>query len=424
MNETRAESAQRIAELAVDPRFDGRRDDLESLAGALGEESNTSWTGIDLVAAFPSEATIAMGHRQVIERMLGVLAGVSVFLPVCWTWFSLHGATQAYNDLLAADQENGRTFLAMWTQGFDGRLSGSHRLVPMALVSFILVLFAVACIVMHRLAAEINLHREEDSVRRAHRDLVSALLTAQRLLNERRSDDPRFLEAAVERSVKQLNKAHLATRKGVEALQAATQAGTVQINEAGAQLSGAIAPLLVAATTAGDNLAASAASAADAEKQISVSVAEVKNELTKTLEQFRSAVTANMSHLTTHTADALSSLAERLEQTAAAQAQLSREVEAAGDANRIAAAEAAEIGRRVTSALADASRASIADLAGSSKASMAELTAVVRELGLVLQSHESTLQGQASELSRAADLSGQILSELRVELPQADGLAR
>jgi hypothetical protein len=422
VNEARAASAQRIGELAIDPRFDGRKDDLESLATALGDESNTSWTGVDLLAAFPAEASISIGHRQVLERALGVLAGVSVFLPVGWTWFSLHSATLAYNDLLAAGQENGRTFLAMWTQGFDGRLGGSHRLVTMALVSFVLILFAVGCIVLHRLAAEINVHKEDNAARTAHRDLVTALLTAQRLLNQRRSDDPRFLEAAVERSVKELNKAHLATRKGIEALQTATQAGVDKINEAGAQLTGAMAPLLASATTASTNLAASAASAADAEKQISNSVAEVKSGLANAMEQFGSAVTGNTTELTAQTTAALGTLAANVEQIATVHAELTREVASAGQANRTASAETAEVGRRATAALADASKASIAHLASSSKASLADLAEVVQGLQGVLDSHRDTIQNQTTELSRAADLSGQILAELRLDLPQMDGV--
>lgn len=424
MSEARGASAQRIGDLAVDQRFGDRKDDLLSLSQALTDDSDTSWTGIDLIAAFPAEATISMGHRQVWERALGVLAGISVFLPVGWTWWGLHSATKAYNALLAAGDENGRTFLAMWTQGFDGRLTGSHRLVPLAFWSCILVAFAVSCIVLHRLAAEINVHTEDKSARQAQSELVTALLTAQRLLNERRSDDPRFLEAAVERSVKELNKAHLATRKGIEALQAATQVGVDKINEAGTQLTGAMAPLLASATAAGTNLAASAASAADAEKQISVAVVEVKSELTSAMELFGSAVSGNTSQLTAQTTSALSSLTEKVEQVGVVHAQLTREVATAREASHAATTQAAEVSRRATAALADASKASIADLAGSSKASLAELAAAVRELQGVLQSHESTLQGQASELSRAADLSSQILSELRVGMPQTDGAAR
>lgn len=423
MNRARAASASRIGELAVDPRFDGRQSDLKSLAQALSDDSDTSWTGIDLIAAFPADATISVHHRQILERVLGVLAGISVFLPVAWTWFSLHSATQAYNDLLASGQEKGRTFLAMWTEGFDGRLGGAHQLVPMALVSFALVLFAVACIVLHRLAAEINVHREDKESSRAHRDLVTALLTAQRLLNERRSDDPRFLEAAVERSVKELNKAHLATRKGVEAMQASTQNGVEKINEAGAHLTAAIAPLLASATTAGTNLAASAASAADAEKRLSSSVAEVKSGLADALEQFHNAVTGSTSQLTAETTTALSKLAEKLEQVAAVQTELARQVAAANDANRASLAEAAETGRRTTTALADATAASMARLADAtsastaqladrSNASLTQLSEVIRDLHLELQAHASSLQAQVSELSRNADLSSQILSQI------------
>lgn len=412
MNEARAASATRIGELGVDPRFRGRESDFSSLAHALSDDSDTSWTGIDLISAFPPEATISIHHRQVLERVLGVLAGVSVFLPVAWTWFSLHSATQAYDGLLASGQEKGRTFLAMWTQGFDGRLEGAHRFVPMALVSFTLVLFAVACIVLHRLAAEVNVHREDRASSRAHRELVTALLTAQRLLNERRSDDPRFLEAAVERSVKELNKAHLATRKGIEALQASTKTGIDKINEANGQLTAAMAPLLASATTAGTKLAASAASAADAEHRLTSSVADVKTTLAAALEQFHTAVTGSTSELARQTATGLAGLTEKVGQVAAAQDELARQITTAAEANRVSVLEAAEIGRGATAELSDKSSASVSRLADISETSMRDLTNVIRELQSVLQRHESSMQGQTTELSRAADLSSQILAEL------------
>lgn len=435
MDQTRADAAKRIAELADDPRFATRRDDLNSLGAALADESISSWTGIDLLAAFPPQGTISIGQKQWGERVLGVLAGVSVFVPVAWTWFSLHSATGAYRELLAAGDEEGRTFLGMWVQGFDGRLDepfwGLHRLVPMAMTSFILILIAVGFIVAHRVAAELNVHREEASAGDAHTELVSALVTAQRHLNQRRSDDPRFLEAAVERSVSELNKAHEETRKGIAALQQATQVGVDRINEASQQLTGSMAPLLASATAAGSELAASAASATKAEQQISASVESVKVQLSTALDQFERSVTGNTSQLSEKTTAAVAELTDKVAQVASVNGQLAQEVADATKANNAATAHAAEVNKAATHALADASKASITHLADANKASLAELaggtasslnelTAAVQQLAKLLEAHGGAVVGQKSELSRATDLAGQILAELRDQAPLSE----
>lgn len=431
MDQARADAAKRIAELADDSRFAARRDDLNSLGVALVDESDSSWTGIDLIAAFPPQATISLGHRQWAERVLGVLAGVSVFMPVAWTWFSLHSATDAYQELLAAGSEEGRTFLGLWTQGFDGRLEGWHRLVPMAMTSFVLILLAVLFIVLHRVAAEVNVHREDADVSDANTELIRTLVTAQRLLNQRRSDDPRFLEAAVERSVKELNKAHLATRKGIVALQEATQVGIDKINEASQQLTGSMAPLLASATAAGSELAASAASATKAEQQIAASVDDVKVQLSAAMEQFERSVTGNTSRLSEKTTAAVADLTEKVGQVASAHGQLAHEVAEATKSSNAATAQAAQVNKAATTALADASKSSIAhladanksslaDLAGGTAASLDDLTEAVQKLATLLDAHGGAVVGQKSELSRATDLAGQILAELRDQAPRSE----
>ncbi|PWN04238.1 hypothetical protein DJ010_00865 [Nocardioides silvaticus] len=413
MNKARAASAKRIAELAEDPHFEGRREDLESLSRALADASDTSWTGIDLVSAFPPEATMTSGHRHFLESFLGMLAGACVFAPVGWTWYALRSATTAYDELLAAGDERGRTFLALWTQGFDGRLAESHRLVKVAEISVVLVGIAVGFIVLHRLAAEVNVRREDRSARRAHQQLLSALLTAQRVLNERRSDDPRFLEAAVERSVKELNKAHAATRRGVESLEASSQAGLERINEAGIMLTEAVSPLLASATAAQTNLATTAAAVAAAEKEVTSSAAALHKELSSLIEHFRSAVSEQTELLTTRTSASLQSLEGAIGQVTAAQTELTQVVDAGLTAGRSAATEAADAGRRTSTELADASRRTVADLAKA-----------VDDLRAVLDEHRLTLSGQAGTLASAADLAGQILEELRVGAARPDGLAR
>ena len=167
----------RLRELAQDPRFATRSDDLEALARDIETPDGDSWADVDLFAAFPAEATTRLHHRNLVERLLGVLAGVSVFLPVAWTWWSFHSASDAYARLIREDGEpEGRTFLSLWTTGFQGRLQGWHELVPMAFVSVVLIVFAILTLVTHRLSAGINVRREEHAAQEAQTELVSASL--------------------------------------------------------------------------------------------------------------------------------------------------------------------------------------------------------------------------------------------------------
>lgn len=375
VTDARDTCAQKLEQLANDQRFSGRRDDLESLAVALRDQGNGSWTGVDLVSAFPTDATITVRHRQFLERLFGVLAGASVFFPVAWTWFSLRSATTAYDEFLAAHTQRetaGQTFLALWTTGFEGRLPWYHQFAPMAFVSLLLILGAMALIVAHRLIAEVNVSKEDTEVHQARKVLVVALVQAQRLLNERRTDDPRFLEEAIKRSVGELRKAQTATRKGVEELGAAatravqelgaaTTKSVEDLNSVSSGLLRQMEPLLQATTHAGTSLS----EAAQATVEVQRSHADLGRQ----------------------TGSALQSLTGSVEQVASAKDEW-----------------ALVLG---------------GGLAANERAIDSVNERIGEFLGL-LQDHEGTLQAQANELGRAADLSSQVLNELR-ERAEANG---
>ncbi|QIX27203.1 hypothetical protein ncot_11780 [Nocardioides sp. JQ2195] len=444
MTDARESCALKLEELAADPRFEGRHEDLQSLATAVRDQGDGSWTGVDLIGAFPAEASITVRGMHSFERVAGAIAGISVFLPVAWTWWSLHSASKAYEDLLNAGDEKGRTFLAMWTTGFDGRLTGNHQLVPMAMISFSLVLAAVACIVVHRLVAERNVGHEENSAREARRDLAGALGAAQRFLNERRTDDPRFLEAALKRSVKELNKAHEASRKGVEELRKATNQAVEALNSStnqalsalnssaeksfeslntttgkslqaltsttndslqtlgattskavedlGAvsnQLAERLQPLLDASSRAGAELASSAAAATTAQEQLSSSTTHIQQALTGALDEFKSSVAQSNSQLAKNNSQVSQQTISVLQQF----------TEGLG---RVAGAKD-EWAHALTSGL-DANRQSVDDVRAGNV-----------EFASLLQQHQGTLQAQINDLTLATDLASQLLNELRLQ---------
>lgn len=413
MTDARQVCARKLDELAGDARFSGRREDLTSLASALRNQDDGSWTGVDLMAAFPPEASIAIHHRQTLERLLGVLAGVSVFVPVGWTWLSLHSATNAYDDLLDDGGAKGRTFLELWTRGFDGHLSGWHQLVPMAMVSFCLILTAVAFIVAHRLVAEFNVAREERSGSEAQQTLVVTLVSAQRLLNERRTDDPRFLEEAIKRSIGQLNKAHGATRKGVEELEQATVNAVAELKAAAGGLAGELRPLLEAAAAAGASLSESAAAAVTAQRQMSASTTEIHTGLGQALVDFSAAVEQHNTQLTDRTGAAFASLTGGVDQAVSRMTGGMDSVmkELTGGLGG-ALAELTTGVSEVATAKNEWSRA-LTDGLDANRQSTDAVDRQVREFVRLLQEHQGTLQAQANELGRAADLAGQVLDELR-----------
>jgi hypothetical protein len=218
-DETARTYAAQISALSKDPRYAPRAAQLNNLSAELADPEGDRWAGIDLFAAFPAESTIRLEHRNLGERLVGVFAAVSVFLPVGWTWLEFRRASAAYEAMIALDGEpEGRTFLGLWATGFDGRLDGFSLLAPMAMISLSLIVFAIFCIVLHRLLAARNVRREERALHEARVELAQSLTAAALILNERRADHPQRIEGVIKSSMDKLRKTQDAARKAVAEL--------------------------------------------------------------------------------------------------------------------------------------------------------------------------------------------------------------
>lgn len=218
-NESATICAAELSALSKDPRFAARAAQLDDLASELANPEGDKWAGIDLFAVFPPESSIQLDHRNLGERLVGVFAAVSVFLPVGWTWLEFRKASAAYEQMIAADGEpEGRTFLGLWATGFDGRLEGFSRLAPMAMVSVSLIVFAIFCIVLHRLWAGANIRREDRALHEARVALARHLTAAALIMNERRADHPQRIEGVIKSSMDKLRKTQDAARKAVAEL--------------------------------------------------------------------------------------------------------------------------------------------------------------------------------------------------------------
>ncbi|MBY9075959.1 hypothetical protein K1X13_14085 [Nocardioides sp. WL0053] len=406
-----SDCAARLAALSADPRFASRSEDLRSLAEDVGTDdmdAPKSWGGIDLFAAFPKESTVTVGHRDGLEHLLGVLAGITVFMPVAWTWLSFHRASQAYNNLLQTGSEEGRTFLSLWTTGFDGRLQDRHLLVPMSLVSVGLIIFAVLFIVAHRLAASYNVRREDARLSEAQAELASCLTDAQRVLNSRRAENHQQIGAMVKESVRRLLRAH-----------DATEAGAQELRETMVEVRDALTPVLSSLQATSAESASSAERAKQASEALIAAVDQTESGLKRIMGDLGDSLGARVEHFATslsaHTDKFASSVGTHV-------AELRRETQGAlhtaGTAARAAADEVvssvtsvAEVQRGVVDEIARLSATST-NFSADVKTLIAALQETVREVDASLVRHESAMQAQVSELTSARDAAERMLLQL------------
>ncbi len=386
--------ADSLRELAADPIYHNRAEDLEGLANAVADEDDDSWTGIDLIGAFPPHATVSVGHKVAVERVLGVLAGVSVFLPVGWTWWSLQRASSAYSEVLSDHDEAGRTFLALWTTGFDGRLDYVHRLVPMALVAVVLIVLAMGFIVTHRVVSQRNVTQEEGRTAAAESALFAALTMAMRCLNERRADDSDHIATMVRRSVRALRDAHEDLKRSTESLTNLTE-----------RVSGTLEPMLENANELSRELKAAALAAQSASNELGKNVGDLGKDVAGALSDLESGLdrqTTELRDATTHT------LKELSDTTRSAATTLTSETKAA-----LSAVEAEmEKLHEAVGQLSSTNSTAASDLHGT----ISQLSELIGRLDDALLRHESALQGQASELTGARDAAERMLHQLENRL--------
>lgn len=436
------ECAFRLESLANDARFVPRGHELQQLAAELRTPDADSWAGTDLFSAFRPDDTVVLRHRNLGELTVGALAGISVFLPVAWTWFGFRSASSAYEDLISRSGEpEGRTFLGLWASGFDGRLDGWHRLVPMATGSLALIFFAIFCLVVHRLIANHNIRREDELARAAGLELATALTSAQRILNARRADHPQRIEGIIKSSLQKLRQAQEATlaavtmlsstadkvgegtdkllgtvnqaRSETEALLAKSRetseqlgVNAVQSNEAMASSIKALEAAVssgISATNASvsEGVRATTSAVDESIKASSAAVVNSTGELSRALASalasFESELSAKVGELRNETVGAISTAGSSLVNV----------VDTIGtSAERTA--QAADTLRLEVGAMSDSQEASRADLARS----LEDIRMTLDGFELALARHESALQGQASELTGTRDAAERMLRHL------------
>jgi methyl-accepting chemotaxis protein len=423
---TAAACAAQLRKLAEDDRFAKRADDLKSLATDVERADGDAWAGVDLFAAFPSDTGTASSHPNWVERLLGIASGAAVFAPVAWTWWSFRDASRAYRTMLSEGTEaDGTSFLSLWATGFDGNLSGSHLLVPMAGRSLVLIILAIALVVAHRITAEFNVRREEQVAKESRHELVSALTLAQRIMNQRRADHPQRIEGIIKSSMQKLQMAHDATRVAVIDLTDSSKQITkdmTKLVKAAREAGEESRRLTESAATAGSNLQsmsqetkeAVAAAMSSLEGTVQSSLTTTHQSLTAasdslnsslqgTLNEFQSTMGSRLQDFTSQAVGALES----------ASSQLNATVAQIGDSSESNAASARALTEQVQ-ALADDRATSSDDFTRA----VADIRSTLESLEEALTRHESTMQGQASELTGARDAAERML---RVLTPNGAG---
>ena len=447
--------ALKIRQLAADPRFEGRAEDLNSLAADLAAADGDSWAGTDLFAAFPPASALRLERKNTAEQVVGALAGVSVFLPVAWTWWSFHSASEAYEQLLSDSGEpEGTTFLAMWATGFDGRLDGLHRLVPMGMVSLSLILFAILSVVTHRLLAGRNVRGEDQEAQKARLELASALSQAQRILNARRADHPARIEGIIKSSMEELRRAHETTGHLITQLSTTAEKVESGLTEMLATVETArneLVVILEKSREANETLSAATASTeaaisaciASLDDAVTRAIAEANRAMTGVTNQTEVAVTGSISTLDESLSrairDAESSLTSSAEQlriglldsTARFEQSLGARVDELKDATVAEVTNAGSSLRRVVDSIgesADTNAAAARELtekigvmADDNAVTREELIRTLEEMRGTLDGieggldrHESVLQGHASDLSGARDAAERLLRRITI----------
>ena len=397
-------AANGIDRLVSDPAFGPRASDLKDLATSLrSDEGRESWDQVDLLTAFSPESTVHVGQHSRAERVLGLAAVISVFLPVAWTWYSLQQASQAYGQMIRDGEGDGESFLQLWVTGFAGRLTSFHQLTTVAAVSVGLITLAVVLIVLHRWAANHTRQNQDRQYIEAETRLVSALVVAQRSLTHPSATDFASIEAMVRRSARDLREANEATQDSTRLLnqsleQARASLGTIltDMSTVTHQVQQSLAAL--ASSSAQMTTAAQSAEAASAQ-----AVASLSHSVDTAAQRYQQATIQAF----TATQGALINAATAL---AAAQDDMK---EAVGGLDRLGTDLPGQLGAGVQASVGNAT-AQLNAIAAAVRSDSEVIARAVSDLDGIMMGNQSATQAQATELTQTRAALDLIRAELAV----------
>lgn len=118
-------TAKDLRSFAAKPEIEFRAGQLQSLADALGDEERSHlWRGMSLRGVFEDAVSDSQTRTVPLQlKLFGILRMALVFVPVALTWWGIHLAASAYNEMLAENPGlEAQSFFREWLEGFGGTL--------------------------------------------------------------------------------------------------------------------------------------------------------------------------------------------------------------------------------------------------------------------------------------------------------------
>jgi hypothetical protein len=401
-----ADASRAVRELAQRVEFAPRQADLTALADALdaGEAWDfDGWDRIDLITSFNPISTIHIEPSRRGNHALGAAAGVVMFLPLVWTWMSLHAASQAYNRLLESRPRaaDGVSFLQLWVTGFGGELPARERLGTVTIVSVFLILAAIVLLVGNRWYTEGGHRHDDRRYAQAEAELATALTAAQRELAKATLSRGATPETLV-LSVTKLMEAHKATSEASQRVAATVEMARTAITDAIDQVR--LVSSHMAGTTSSFDRAAVAVggAAATVERETRQALDQLASSLATAAERSGQQISAAQLQATSElgkASDGLSRVHRDLI-TALDDFTRSRDLTQSGFASSLASSDQARLAmsQDVAKALA-----AIQSLFGEMHDKLAQLEGAAERLEDTFVANTSATQSQVSELTRARD---------------------
>lgn len=398
-----------LREVANDCRFITRREELGALAEAVTEGGSREavWRGVDLQAAFSPETTIRLKQRR--RRWLagtaGALAGIVVFVPVAWTWWSLHRATEAYQVLLAKGlQQDGASFLQLWTTGFGGNLDPHFRLSSVALWAVIVIATGVALIALERVFSRSADQADDDEHRACASRLARTLNYASITINCGNIQDPIQVVDLLDETVRQLLQAHQQTRESADLLRRASYGLDESTMRTTSTLEASLSALLA---TFRSSIEGTVTTFDSSVQGVSAELLKAAGSITK---DFGQSIASTSGILETSVATVAGELSASAGRVAKASDEMQAAVTASATAQQTLAGAASSIGTNIHAletnlrsqlqGAADAINREVAALRGTTSEFARNVSDNTKDVGHSLGQYTSALQHQISELTQ------------------------
>lgn len=215
-----------LLDVANDPRYALRREELQALASAvrLDGPQASAWRGANLHAAFAPDTVLRLRprRRRRLATLLSVVATFLLIVPVWQVAGAFERAAAAYRQLV----ETGATqagLIELWVTGFGGTLPDNQSLPGVVQTSATLIIVSVLLLVgarwVRRSADRVDREDHDRGVARLARAMTAASIT----LNTRTVETPAQGVEVLTEATTELLRAQQAAQHALHALQGATR---------------------------------------------------------------------------------------------------------------------------------------------------------------------------------------------------------